>query len=268
MRLVKASERVSCGLGLTIRDPQLTQWPPSNVVEVVACGLVVGAVERTALERLLSPEEVDRASRFRAAGRRDAFVVARGRLRQLLALATGCPAAGVVLALDRGGKPRLAHPAGTGVRFNLSHSGELMLCAVTRDRDVGVDVERIDEAAAREAVAARVFAPPERRALRTLPPSRRPAAFFAGWTRKEAVVKATGEGLARPLGSFVVSLDPEDATMQACDAALGAPEGWLIAPVPVPEGYQAAVAVRDGRGAVAVRLTPWEGLLARTPGAA
>src|SRR5438094_10495422 len=86
-----------------------------------------------------------------------------------------------------------------GLRFNVSHSKSLGLYAVTRDRRVGVDIERIRPLPDLDEIAERVFSPEERLALRRLPPARRPEGFFNCWSRKEAYGKAIGYGLAPPL---------------------------------------------------------------------
>ncbi|HEY7141946.1 MAG TPA: 4'-phosphopantetheinyl transferase superfamily protein [Methylomirabilota bacterium] len=225
-----------------------------GAVDVVAWWLDAEPAVVDELARSLSPDERARARRFRATRPRDAYIVGRGRLRELLGLVVGCPPAAVRLVGGPGGKPRLAGAVGERVRFNVAHSSALMLCAVAVARDVGVDVERVDESADWEDIAARSFAAAERRALAVLPGARQRAAFFACWTRKEAVIKATGEGLGRPLDSFVVSVAPDRAEMLSCAPALGAPDSWFLAPVPVPSSYCAAVAVRDGGGAVSLRL--------------
>lgn len=226
----------------------------ADAVDVVAWWLDAEPVEVGELAQFLSPDERARARRFRANRHRDAFIVGRGRLRELLGLVVGCPPAAVRLAAGPRGKPRLDGPDGRRVRFNVAHSSALMLCSVTVDRDVGVDVERMDETADWEEIAARSFAAAERRALAVLPRTAQRSAFFACWTRKEAVIKATGEGLARPLDSFVVSVEPAQAEMLSCDPALGTPASWFLASVPVPSSYRAAVAVRGGGGAVSLRL--------------
>src|SRR5262245_37690563 len=223
-------------------------------IDVVAWWLDAPRAVCDELEDCLSPEERRRASRFLADRHRDAYIVGRSRLRELLGLVVGCPPDAVRFVAGPGGKPRLDGPVGERLRFNMAHSSALMLCAVAVDRDVCVDVERIDENTDWEAIAARSFALPERQALAVLPGPVQRTAFFACWTRKEAVIKATGEGLARPLDSFVVSVEPDHAEMLSCDGALGTPASWFLASVPVPSGYHAALAVRDGGGAVSLRL--------------
>lgn len=226
----------------------------ADTVDVAAWRLDADPAEVGALAQLLSPDERARARRFRADRYRDAYIVGRGRLRETLGLVVGCPPAAVRLVADLRGKPRLDGPVGGRVRFNVAHSSALMLCAVTLDRDVGVDVERMDERTEWEEIAARSFAATEREALGALPRTVQQSAFFACWTRKEAVIKATGEGLARPLDSFLVSVEPGHAAVLSCDPALGSPASWFLASVPVPADYRAAVAVRGGGGAVSLRL--------------
>ena len=226
----------------------------ADAVDVVAWRLDVEPVEVSELAQFLSPDERERARRFRANRHSDAFIVGRGRLREMLGLVVGCPPAAVRLVAGPCGKPRLDGPVGRRVRFNVAHSTVLMLCSVAVDRDVGVDVERMDETVDWEEIAARSFAAAEWQALAVLPGAVQRSAFFACWTRKEAVIKATGEGLARPFDSFVVSVEPDHAEMLSCDPALGTPTSWFLASVPVPSGYRAAVAVRGGGQSVSLRL--------------
>ena len=241
-------------------SPVSAGWcgPSPDVVDVVACRLDVSPAEVAELRDLLAPDEVARALRLRLGHLRDAFVVGRGRLRQILGFAAGCPPATLCLGVDPGGKPRLDGPPGERLRFNVSHSRGLMLCAVGVDRPVGIDVEHVSLDTEWEDLATRFLAPAERRAIAALPLAARRGAFFDCWTRKEAVLKATGDGLARPLDSFAVSVDPQQAEVLACDPALGRPESWLLAPLPVGPEYRAAVAVREGRWTVSVRLWAWD----------
>ncbi|WP_158273984.1 4'-phosphopantetheinyl transferase family protein [Allosediminivita pacifica] len=139
------------------------------------------------------------------------------------------------------GKPFL-HPEAAPA-FNLSHSDGLGLLALTRDTPVGVDIERVRTSADLMSIAEGSFAPAEAAALAALPVSQRTETFFACWTRKEAIVKADGRGLAVDLGAFSVSLDPVDAPR----ATFG-PDVFEagfrpdIRDLPVPAGYRAALA--------------------------
>jgi 4'-phosphopantetheinyl transferase len=183
-----------------------------------------------------------------------------------LGLALDCRPAAVELAVERGGKPRLPGPVGERLRFNIAHSGSLMLSALAIGRDVGIDVERVRDDVEGADIAARFFAPAERRALADLPAAARRSAFFSYWTCKEAVVKALGDGLTRPLDSFVVSVSPDRAEVLTCDPALGAPKSWLLTPVPVDAGYHAALAVRAAGAGVSVRFWSWDQLAKESAG--
>ena len=137
-----------------------------------------------------------------------------------------------------------------------------MVCALTLDHDVGIDVERVRENVEHDDLARRFFAADEVRSLAALPPRLRQEAFFACWTRKEAVVKATGEGLARPLDSFVVSVDLHRAQMLATTPELGPPGEWSLAVVPLPATYQGTVAMRGP--IVSLRVWRWPELFSST----
>jgi 4'-phosphopantetheinyl transferase len=171
-------------------------------------------LDRTAqsVERLsmaLSADERARAARFllKRHGRR--FAVARGILRDVLSRYVGCDASRLVFAYDRTGKPTLGAGCGDGtVRFNVSHSHGFGLIGVARGREIGVDIEQIRPMPDLEPIAARCFSRSEVKALLGFPASQRLRAFFACWTRKEAYLTATGDGLARPLETFAVTVDP------------------------------------------------------------
>ncbi len=127
--------------------------------------------------------------------------------------------------------------------FNLSHSDGWALLAFTRDRRIGVDVERVRPLSDR-GIARRFFAPGETAALEASPPDERPSAFFACWTRKEAVAKAVGRGLTLPLDDFEVSVRPDEpARLIGCAAEMGDPSDWHLRSFDVEDGYEAAVAV-------------------------
>lgn len=153
--------------------------------------------------RALSDDERDRAAAFRR--RRDAirFVVAHAALRDVLGRYLDVEPDRIRFERGPHGKPRLSDDR---VRFNLSHSGDLALCAVTRHREVGVDVEQIAPELADLRVAEAEFSESEIAALRALPDDARPAEFLALWTRKEAALKATGDGLAAPRRPFPADL--------------------------------------------------------------
>ena len=204
----------------------------------------------------LAADERQRAERYIFQKDRTHFVVARGLLRVLL----GCYLRQEPLHLrfiyGPHGKPALAtDTGGVALRFNVSHSHGLALYAITRGREVGVDAERIRPAVVQEKVAERFFSPREVAVLRALPTPLQARAFFACWTRKEAYIKATGDGLTLPLDQFDVSLAPgEPAALlrTAWDPKEAA--HWALQDLAPAPGYRAAVAVAGH----AWRLTCWD----------
>jgi 4'-phosphopantetheinyl transferase len=193
---------------------------------------------------LLSPDECERASRFHFERDRARFTLARTALRRVLATYAACPPAALTFGYTRHDRPFL-RGAGADLSFNLSHSHELALLAVTRGRDVGVDLEHHRPEVEVERVARTTFSPAEQRALLALPPEQRVAAFFRGWTRKESYIKARGEGLSMPLDRFSVSLDAADggADVRFEPENDGERARWVIRALAIDAGYSAALTV-------------------------
>jgi 4'-phosphopantetheinyl transferase len=162
------------------------------------------------LTHILSPEERARADRFHFEADRKRCVLARGLLRLLLGHCLGRPADRLRFQYGESGKPSLACGLHPPVQFNLSHSGDLVLIALSRSRALGIDIERMRMDVATKEIAARFFSAKECRDLATVTPDMRCAAFFACWTRKEAYLKARGDGLSLPLEQFDVSFLPGD----------------------------------------------------------
>lgn len=185
----------------------------------------------------LSDDERERADRFRVEHARRAFVASRAALRRILGARLGVEPATLEFTLSAHGRPSLA---GGRVSFNVSHSGELGLIAVADgERRIGVDVEQVRATSDFQALAARFFHPDEAAAI-----GARREAFFRCWTKKEAVVKAIGQGLSHPLETFVVDVD-EDAPSPVAGI-----EGLTVAGLAVDDGYAAALAA-DGELAYA-----------------
>ena len=156
------------------------------------------------LAALLDPEERARAERLRREIDRRRATASLGLRRLVLGSRLGVRPETLHFTYGESGKPHLlgfAH-----ISFSVSHSSNLIVIAVADGVRLGVDVERV-RALDTERIARRFFAPDEANALAALPESDRPAAFFACWTRKEAIVKATGYGLAE-LHRFAVSIAP------------------------------------------------------------
>ncbi len=197
------------------------------------------------LQQLLSEDENIRAARFGFEKSRNEFVVSRGMLRLLLGCYLGVSSGCVRFTYSPHGKPSMVVPLGEfAPSFSISHSDGMVVCAFARDRGVGVDVEKVRRDFNVEEIAERFFSVAERDALRGIPVHEKHEAFFRCWTRKEAYIKARGEGLSHPLHQFDVSLTPKDAaallaTRPDCIEAAR----WLLRDLPVTSGYLAALAV-------------------------
>lgn len=159
--------------------------------------------------RVMSAEERARADRFVFPKHRKRYIHGRGRLRQILGSYIGIAPEQIAFELSAYDKPRLAHAGGASLHFNLSHSEELAALGVSADAELGVDIEWIR--LLKEDISSRYFSARECDVLHALPEAEQPRAFFECWTRKEAYIKASGEGLSIPLNSFDVAFGPAAA---------------------------------------------------------
>jgi 4'-phosphopantetheinyl transferase len=201
------------------------------MAEVVVAGLHSAPGEICTLRARLSDAERCRADRFRFERDRRRFIVARARLRELLATRLGVAPECVALAYGKNGKPGLAQRyADTGWRFNVAHCDDVAVYAFSRDHDVGIDIEAIRAIPEADRIAAQHFSHREHAAYCALAPQARPLAFLEHWTRKEALAKGLGDGLSMSLDELDVSRAP----------------GWSVhnfSPLP---GFIAALAGRHG----------------------
>jgi 4'-phosphopantetheinyl transferase len=192
----------------------------------------------------LSEDEIARADRLHFQRDSNRFIAAHAALRVILGHYLGCDTAMLAFTCNAHGKPCLLKPVSSGIDFNLSHSGDIALCAFTRGRQVGVDVERIREGAASEDLAERYFSPIEVQMLLSVPASLRPRAFFNCWTRKEAYIKARGAGLSLPLSRFAVSqLSGEPARLLWTSGDPDEVSRWRLEELTPESGYVGALAV-------------------------
>lgn len=159
--------------------------------------------------RLLSDDERQRADRLLIAESARRFIVGRSALRQILASLLNIPPALVRLVVGPHGKPAMADLPADSWQFNVSHSADAALVAVTRGRAVGVDLESKSHRLKRDELAARFFSASENQSYFELPEEQRAAAFYRIWTCKEAYLKAIGAGLSFPLGRFTVAARPD-----------------------------------------------------------
>lgn len=201
----------------------------------------------------LSPDENNRAERFYSPEHRDAFVAAHGILRDILGRAVARVPSALVFSTSRYGKPRFAPGSDLEhVHFNLSHSGGRALYAITQIGEVGVDLEKIRPLPDMPSMVPRVFSPREAPLFLSLPPSIQAEAFFTCWTRKEAYLKARGEGFAIEPSSFEVTFAP------GAPAAIVGEEysAWSLRELAPASGYAGAVAVRAA--AFDLKLWDWQ----------
>jgi 4'-phosphopantetheinyl transferase len=191
------------------RPPSKDVVLAANEIHVWRAPLDVAPSTIQVLQPVLNSEELTRAERFRFAKDRDRYIVGRGVLRMLLASYVQRPPEELSFTYNQYGKPALSSlPEGESLEFNISHSHDLALFAFTSIGPLGVDVEYMREDIDYEQLAQHFFSVQENASLQSLPRTMWRQAFYNCWTRKEAYIKARGEGLAIPLDQFDVSLKP------------------------------------------------------------
>jgi 4'-phosphopantetheinyl transferase len=205
----------------------------------------------SAHRRWLSQDERQRAARFRF--RKDAsyFAARRVALRHILSSYLDQDPQCLAFELSEKGKPRLAE-SGSQIEFNCSHSANEALLAVTKHVQVGVDIEQVRELANIDELAAHSLSCAESRALQTLTGGEKTAAFFRCWTRKEAFVKARGDGMTLPFNCFDVSLLPGEPA-QVLDVRGPAVDSarWTLSNASTPFGFIGAVAMKEDLASLA-----------------
>lgn len=207
-------------------------------------------------DEALSLEDRARADRFRFESDRRKFCVARASLRLILGRYLKAKPGRLQIETGEYGKPYFPdQKASQGLRFNLSHSNQLALLAIARDREVGVDVEYVRPNFVTDEVAGHFFSPAEAEQLRALPFEFRAQSFFNCWTRKEAYIKARGEGLYCQLDQFDMTLAP-GSTARLLNSRMDSKEvsRWSFEDLFPEPGYAATLAVERGFS----RLVLWD----------
>lgn len=238
----------------TIEYLRLSEWaPPPSVsptldaadLHVWRFSLDANANEERALTVLLSAREHERAAGIRMETHRKRYIVGHGRLRQVLARYVQHPPETIEFGRHSRGKPFVAGVQNAiGVHFNFSHTANVGLVGVALKRPLGIDVEQHRNDTDMELIARRQFAPSEQARLMSLPAAQRRAAFYECWTRKEAYLKAIGDGIAGGLQGFEVSFLISEAP-----ALLRTKEGteeckrWIVIPVDAGADHSAACIV-------------------------
>ncbi len=225
-----------------LKDRRVEVWRLANNV-------VSGYFAR--LKALLSPFERERATRFRFEEDQQAFVTTRACLRLLLARYTETSPLQVQFQYGIKGKPSLL--SDPEFRFNVSHTEDVTVLAFTLGCELGVDVEHIHPMENLLDIAGHFFSAPEANELKTMPKAEQIRAFFLCWTRKEAYIKATGDGLSSSLSDFRVSLSPhEPARFLEFKNEPSSHQSWKLHNLDVGPNHAAAIAYCDDPRAVAV----------------
>lgn len=233
----------------------ISDWPPpantwtldDDAIHVWVAALDLPPETQTVFERVLSMEELERARRFHFERDRRRYVATHGLLRCLLSRYLSLAPNAVRLAADRHGKPHIVPEMNAaGLQFNLSHSAELALFGFTRHRRIGVDLEKVRPDFAIDDVAANHFSHHELAQLRSLPAAQQADAFFTCWTRKEALLKACGCGLAVGLQAIEVSFLPNEPAQILQAPGITPEQRWSVTHLVPAPGFVGAV-VAEGQ---------------------
>lgn len=221
----------------------LSRSSDSSMVTVWRIVLDPARAPSTGAVAELSEEERARAARFATDALRNRWLHGHVATRRILAKELGVSPRAIVYGAGVAGKPFVASPAGSGIEFSYSDSGDLALVAVGRGRSVGVDVESLRPLSDLAGVAERFFAVEECAALLALSEPEREAGFYRLWTRKEAYIKALGTGLGHPLAQFVVTIATNDARLVSVAGNAAAAAPVAMRSIEVGVGYESALVV-------------------------
>ena len=240
-------------------------FPETNQVHVWRVPLNQNPDRIPELKELLSTDERTRAEAFHFEKDRNQFIEARAALRLLLSQYLNVSPKDLTFSFGGQGKPALANGlSNNGLRFNLSRRDGLALIAVTRGREVGVDVELVRADLPLFEIAEVSFSKSELATLRSLPKNLQAAGFYNCWTRKEAYIKARGEGLSFPLKQFDVSLTPgEPARLLSVRGHAAEADRWTMQDLSVGDAHVAALAYEGPKANVICE--DWDGARTSCP---
>ncbi len=218
---------------------------PKNDIHIWRAALDLPNTSIQELNRTLSIDEKQRAERFHFDQDRNRLIVRRGILRSILGCYLSVEPSRLQFCNGKNGKPGLADTSGNGtIHFSLSHSEGIALYSFTRDREIGVDIECVHDIPEMDQIAEEFFSVKENDVFRSLPENKKKEAFFNCWTRKEAFIKAIGDGLSHPLDKFDVSMAPgEPASLLRTEGDSKGASLWCIQDLKPAPGFAAAFAV-------------------------
>lgn len=249
------------GSKTVISPSTLWKTPPKDLdlgqdeVHVWRTSLDIQEDRAQSLQSVLSEDEKVRADRFYFQESRTHFIAARGTLRMILGRYIKTKPEQLRFTYNAQGKPGLAEEIRTGTCFNISHSHGTALLAFTRNRKIGVDLECIRSNTSSESIAPRFFTSREAEGLNSLPANLRKDAFFTCWTRKEAYLKARGEGFSFGLNKFEVTVTPGGpASLLWVENAPEGPDRWTLKDLDAGPKFAAALAVERNDW----RLKTWQ----------
>jgi len=215
-------------------QPQSSKY---NYVQVYTASIDRYIQQLSHIRSIITPDEVKTAESYRFSRDRNRFIVSRGFLRFILSQYLEIEPIEIKFTSGTYGKPELSSEYGSSLRFNVSHSGNMVVYAITSGREVGVDVENIQHDYPVMDVAGQFFSQAEIDLLASLEGDEIATAFFRCWIRKEAFIKATGKGLNVPLDQFAIP--PADSPTAFC----AFDQDWIVVEFSPKEGYVAAVVV-------------------------
>lgn len=221
---------------------------PTFEIDLWFVPLAKGSIDLKWATAQLSAVEISRANRFRFEHDRDHYTASHAVLRRVLADRLNVSSAAVQFETGPTGKPRLAACHDASLEFNLSHSGDQALIGLTTGGPIGVDVEAMTRSVDQAEIVNRFFSTQERSEWNSLPLTDRPRAFFRAWTRKEAYVKARGDGLGHDSDRYTVNFHSKFPTpLVSDDLDPTAVNNYQIIPITAPAGYCAACVAKTAQ---------------------